>query len=143
MQGGTGQDNGSQPQGSNASGSGLDQGGAGEDVTSGKPNNPGPIDPNMSHGDGTVRPSEPVYAPSFVGGSGGQQINPKSDKPGDNTDPVQQVNSSNTSNGQSTVPLNQVSGQAAAQADRAMDSDHVPGALRGVIRDYFTGLQDR
>jgi hypothetical protein len=98
----------------------------------------------MSHGDGTVKgPNETVYAPSFAGGSGGTTLNPKSDNPNANGDPSQQTNQTSTSSGQSTVPLNQVSGQASQQADQAMDSDHIPGALRGVVRDYFTGLQGK
>ena len=127
----------------NAFGAGQGEGGAGKDVTQGNPRNSGPIDPNNGHSDGKVVPYEPVYAPSFAGGQGGQQLNPKSDAQRSPNDPTIQGDNASNPNGASTVPLNAVAGQAASQADKAMDADHIPGALRGVIRDYFTGLQSK
>jgi hypothetical protein len=87
-------------------------------------------------------PSESVYAPSFVGGSGGQVLKPNNDTTHNNgQDQLQTGDLANNPTGESVVPLSSVAGQAAAQADRAMDNDHVPGALRGIVHDYFTGLQ--
>ncbi len=132
-----------QAQGGSGSGAGQEQGGSGNDVTHGNPTNGGPIDPNNGHSDGSLTNNEPVYAPSFVGGSGGTQLNPSSDNPGNSNDPSQQADPNNSFAGTSTTPLSSIIGNVSAQADKAMDSDHVPGALRGVIRDYFTGLQSQ
>ncbi|MCC7447736.1 MAG: hypothetical protein IT324_09980 [Anaerolineae bacterium] len=137
---GTSQQQGSQQ---NGFGAGQGEGGAGKDVTQGNPRNSGPIDPNNGHSDGKVAPYEPVYAPSFAGGEGGQKLNPQSDAQRNPNDPTIQGENASNPGGASTVPLNAVAGQAAAQADKAMDADHIPGALRGVIRDYFTGLQSK
>jgi hypothetical protein len=129
---------------SSQTGSGVGSGVPGSDVTRGDPGNPGPVDPNMSHGSGEVLPPESVHAPSFVGGSGGTRVNPQgSTDPNAPSNSVPQDGQVDPVAGKSVVPLGQVAGQAAAQADQAMDSEHVPGSLRGVIRDYFTGLQSR
>jgi hypothetical protein len=90
-----------------------------------------------------VKSAETVYAPSFVGGSGGDKVDLKSDRPNKDTDPSQQGDFSQNPGGQSTVPIGSVAGQASSQADKAMDAERVPGALRGVIKDYFTGLQTK
>ncbi len=125
-------------------GSGVGSGSPGSDVTRGDAGNPGPVDPNMSHGSGEVLPYEAVHAPSFVGGSGGARVSPQgSTDPNAASDAAPQDSQVDPVAGKSVVPIGQVAGQAAAQADQAMDSEHVPGSLRGVIRDYFTGLQSR
>jgi len=82
-----------------------------------------------------------IYAPTFIGGQGGNNIRlPDQGRTGSN-DQVETGNFNNNPAGDSKVPLSAVAGAAAQQADRAMESDRVPGALRGVIRDYFSGIQ--
>ena len=93
------------------------------------------------HGGGGTTTNEHVYAPSFVGGQGGTALNPKGGGDPGNT-PGQPGNYVNpTDNSSASVPLDQVAANASSQADSAMDSDHVPIGLRGVIHDYFSGLQ--
>ena len=123
-------------------GAGQGAGGAGNDVTQGQQSSSsGPFNTNNGHSDGQPTQPENVYAPSFAGGTGGQKLQLNGDTSRNNgQDPVQNGDFANNPAGQSTVPLSSVAGQAAAQADRAMDSDHVPGALRGVVKDYFSGL---
>jgi hypothetical protein len=71
-------------------------------------------------------------------------LNPKSDTNNAQSDPAVKGDFGPNPAGQSNIKLlSDVAGQAAAQADRAMDTDHIPGALRGVVRDYFTGLQSK
>ncbi len=93
------------------------------------------------HSDGGLTTNERIYAPSFVGGNGGQALNPK----GNNADPGNTATSQqvivNPGEEPSTVPLGQVIDAASAQAANAMDAEHVPIGLRGVIREYFSGLQ--
>jgi hypothetical protein len=113
-------------------------------VTRHDPGNPGPVEPNMSHGSGETVLSNLPYDPSFVGGSGGASVSPQgSNNPNGASNAAPQGDQVNPTAGQSVVPLSAVAGQAASQADQAMDSEHVPGPLRGVIRDYFTGLQSQ
>lgn len=127
------------------SGAGQGSGGAGSDVTTGLPtNNPGPGDSQNGQGnDGSLANNDFVYAPSFIGGQGGQQINPSSQNPDNPNDPTEQGDYISNPTGDSMVPLGSVAGTASAQADQAMDTDRVPGSLRGVIRNYFTNLQER
>lgn len=141
--GGNGQQPGDNTGGPNSRGSGQGSGGAGNDVTTGNPNtnNPGNISTNNNPaGDGTLVQNERVYAPSFIGGNGGTNINPT----GAGGDPGALTNQStyiDPTTGNSTVPLGDVVAAAAAQAASAMDADYVPIGLRGVIHDYFSGLQ--
>ena len=95
------------------------------------------------HSDGSLVSNEHVYAPSFVGGSGGQTLNPPSNgQPGYTVvQPGTYVNPSDS--GSATVPLGQVVNSASSQANQAMDTDHVPIGLRGIIHDYFSGLQSK
>src|SRR5262249_9459646 len=121
-------------------GAGQGQGGAGNNVTTGKADpDPGAFDPNNGHGSGQVVPYEPVFAPSFIGGTGGQTLNPNGNNNSSEGQTTIQVQGPITW-ASATVPLSDVASQAAGQADAAMDIDHVPGALRGVVRQYFSGL---
>ena len=118
-------------------------GSSGNNVTSGSgatgaPN--GTMPTNNGHGDGSVVTNEHVYAPTFVGGSGGPSIDP-SNGASNGSVPSQPGSYTNPDTGTSNVPLDNVSAAAQAQADSAMDTDHVPIGLRGVIHDYFSGLQ--
>jgi hypothetical protein len=95
---------------------------------------------NNGHSDGSTVTNEHVYAPTFVGGTGGPTINPSGNS-NNGSIPSQPGSTVNPDTGTSSVPLDNVSGPAAAQADSAMNADHVPIGLRGVIHDYFSGLQ--
>jgi hypothetical protein len=114
-------------------------------VTRGQPDGrTGPGDSQNGQGNaGAQGNNDFVYAPSFIDGQGGEQINPSSQNPDNPNDPTEQGDFISNPTGNSVVPLGSVAGAAAAQADQAMDTDRVPGALRGVIRNYFTSLQER
>jgi len=139
--------------GSAAAGQGA--GGAGSDTTggtgggtgktgtgsSGTPG--GTIPTNNGQGDGTLTTTEHVYAPSFINGSGGTALAVPN---APNTDPGAPIVNPNNPNipqpANATVPLDTVIESAAAQSGVAMDAAHVPISLRGVIHDYFSGLQN-
>ncbi len=125
-----------------AGNAGLGQNNPGSDVTNVQPgNHTGPAVPGSAQGGGNVTPYEPVFAPWFMGGSGGVPLNPPNSNTNGNGE-ITQVQGPN-STGNATVPLSDVASQAASQADQAMDTDHVPGALRGVIRQYFSDLSNQ
>ena len=155
---GTGQDSGGSPAGSSAainnagstitgsgggSGAGQGAGGAGDNVTNGSGGSASgsTMDTNNGHGDGTIINNEHIYAPSFIGGTGGAALNPDANNPNGDGGAAQSGGYQSVQTGSATVPLTSVVGAAASQADAAMDSDHVPIGLRGVIHDYFSGLQ--
>jgi hypothetical protein len=112
-------------------------------VTSGVPTNQsGPGDSqNGSGNNGGTANNDFVYAPTFIGGDGGDKINPESDNPLNPNDPTESGDFTSNPTGNSMLPIGDVAGQASAEADRAMDNDRVPGSLRGIIRNYFSGLQ--
>ncbi len=122
------------------SGTGTGDGGAGNDVIGGNPNEQ-PINPNTNRGDGTLRKNDYIYAPSFVGGDGGAEVGLDGAGEPKEGDPVEEGDFTTNPYGKSGVKLGDAVGRAARQADEAMDLDRVPGALRGGIRDYFSGLQ--
>ncbi len=137
-EGGQGAGDPSAPPGQLSGGTGS---GTGSDTTSGQPGQPGGTGAvNGSTGDGTTAQTDRVYAPSFIGGQGGTTINPQgpAGQPGDRTN--QPVYTDPTT-GAAMVPLNDVINAASAQAANAADSEYVPLGLRGVIHDYFSGLQ--
>jgi hypothetical protein len=120
---------------------GLGAGEAGRDVLGGEPGEEGSeIRFSDQRGEGGLASNQFIYAPSFIGGDGGEMLNLSSDAEPDSTDTIEQVEAASPE-GESRVRVGSVIGLAASQADEAMDSDRVPGALRGVIREYFTGLQ--
>ncbi|MCC6973828.1 MAG: hypothetical protein IT322_07460 [Anaerolineae bacterium] len=124
----------------NAAGAGVGSGGSGSDVTEGKSNEQ-PINPNNQRGDGRLADNRFIYAPSFIGGEGGDKIGVESDQDPGETDPTETGDFTSNPEGESKVRVRNVVGAAKKQADQAMENDRVPGALRGVIREYFSGLQ--
>lgn len=120
---------------------GLGSGEAGRDVLGGEPSDEGgEIRFSDRRGEAGLAANQFIYAPSFIGGDGGATLNLSSDAEPNSTDTVEQVEAVSPE-GESRVRVGSVIGLAASQADEAMDADRVPGALRGVIREYFTGLQ--
>jgi len=137
-EGGGGAGDPSAPPGQLSAGTGSS---TGSDTTGGQPGQPGGTGSiNGGTGDGTTTQTDRVYAPSFIGGQGGATINPQgpAGQPGDRTN--QPVYTDPTT-GAAMVPINDVISAASAQAANAADSEYVPLGLRGVIHDYFSGLQ--
>jgi hypothetical protein len=124
-----------------AEGAGQGSGGSGRDVTTGDPSSSNQTNPNNGRSDGSLANNQFVYAPTFIGGEGGQQINPDTDPNAQQTEFLEQGEFSENPGGEAYVNLNEVIPAAADQANQAMDADRVPSALRGLIRGYFTGLQ--
>jgi hypothetical protein len=123
-------------------GSGVGSGDSGSDVTKGDPNSTSGIEPTNKSRDANLANNQYIYAPEFAASGGnGPKLGLQTDKPSSENAPVQPGDQGNNPTGESKVELGQVLGQAAKQADEAMDSDSIPGALRGVVREYFTGLQ--
>jgi hypothetical protein len=128
--------------GPGTAGAGTGDGGAGNDVTSGNPNEAA-ADSSKSgpQGDKGLDSDGLIYAPSFVGGDGGEKMGLDGEgRPGD-SDPLEMGDFTANPGGSTRVAIKDVAGIAAKQADEALENDRVPGALRGVVRDYFSGLQ--
>ncbi len=138
---GGGQVPGQQAGAEGAEGAGQGSGGAGNDTVEGTAGSGQPIEANNGRSDGTLAENDFIYAPTFIGGEGGQEINPRSGQPGSDSDPMELGEFSENPTGESRVPIRDVVGRAAAEADQAMETDRVPGALRGFIRQYFTDIQ--
>ncbi|MCC7209441.1 MAG: hypothetical protein IT323_19180 [Anaerolineae bacterium] len=128
-------------QGQASASQGIGSGESGRDVLGGDPTEQeGDIRYNNQRGEGGLASNQFIYAPSFVGGDGGAMVHLNSDAEPNSTDTVEQVESISPE-GVSDLSFSELMGMAASQAGEAMDMSRVPGALRGVIREYFTGLQ--
>jgi hypothetical protein len=127
--------------GEGAPSAGRGEGDVGRDITEGAAGDLEQVESNNQRGSGTLAEHEFIWAPSFVGGEGGPAIRLRSDAQREGTAPSEQGEFTANPLGESRIRLDAVIGLAARQADQAMDADRVPGALRGVIREYFTGLQ--
>lgn len=91
-------------------------------------------------GDGTLGNNEFIYAPTFIGGEGGETINPRSGRGGDD-ELIETGEFAQNPTGESRLPIREAVRRAAGGVDQALENDRVPGALRGFIRQYFTDLQ--
>jgi hypothetical protein len=123
-----------------AESAGRGSGGAGKDTTRGTPSSGEPIVAHRGSGDGALGDNEFIHAPSFIGGEGGEQINPHSGR-GSDDDLIQAGEFVRNPTGESRLPIREAVRRAAAAASQAMESERVPSALRGLIRQYFTDLQ--
>jgi hypothetical protein len=137
---GGGQVPGEQTGAEGAEGAGQGSGGAGNDTTEGTPSSGQPIEANNGNSDGALGNNEFIYAPSFIGGEGGDQINPRSGRGGDD-DLIETGEFSQNPTGESRLPIREAVRRAIGGVDQAMENERVPSALRGLIRQYFTDLQ--
>lgn len=136
---GGGQNPGEQAGAEGAEGAGQGSGGAGNDVTEGTPQS-GQAEAAGGGGDGTLGSNEFIYAPTFIGGEGGEQINPRSGR-GGNDDLIETGEFSQNPTGESRLPIREAVRRAVGGVEQALENDRVPSALRGFIRQYFTDLQ--
>ncbi|PJF31423.1 MAG: hypothetical protein CUN51_03575 [Candidatus Thermofonsia Clade 1 bacterium] len=122
-----------------AQSAGTGSGGAGTDTTEGTPAT-GQAEASGGGGDGTLGNNEFIYAPTFIGGEGGETINPRSGRGGDD-ELIETGEFSQNPTGESRLPIREAIRRAVGGVDQALENDRVPGALRGFIRQYFTDLQ--
>lgn len=98
----------------------------------------GDMETDNGPGDGGLRAFEPIYAPQHLGGEGGPEMAlPAGNDPGE----LVRELPSNPEIGSSSVPYNQVYGYYVDAAGRALEQQHIPLALRGYVRDYFSSLE--
>ncbi|MBO9310282.1 MAG: hypothetical protein J7551_10935 [Chloroflexi bacterium] len=119
-----------------AESAGQGSGGAGKDTTKGTPSDGEPVVAHKSSGDGALGDNEFIHAPSFINGEGGEWIDLRSDEA-----LIEAGEFVRNPTGESRLPIREAVRRAAADANRAMESERVPSALRDLIRRYFTDLQ--
>ncbi len=133
---GAGQSPGQGQSGGSGAGSGQSSGSEGQGPEAGND----PISQNNKPGDGGLSQYEPVYAPTHLGGSGGEEvILPGSDQPGGDVTGL-----SNTSPGDenpSTVPYVDVFPSYVEAYRQAIENGQVPPALRSLVKKYFSSLE--
>lgn len=144
-QGGQGQQGGGEGSGQGAS-SGSGQEGTGGGSGRGDPGQPGeggatggqmPIDngPNQ----GLERNYEPIYAPQFLDGEGGEQVDlPGSDESGEE---IRMVPGQGGVPGEAQVPYNAVYATYRDAAAEALDDSLIPLGMKEVVRQYFSSLE--
>jgi hypothetical protein len=134
------------PQGTNNQ-SGQNNGGSGSGSGSGdapETNQPGseadssPIPQNNGAGDGGESTYEQIYAPSLLGGAGGDTLGvPTSGEEGD----VVGTSPTTATDGQSLVPYTEVYSEYNQFNRQAIDNGEVPAQFMDVIRSYFSSIQ--
>lgn len=128
-----GQNNGQQ----GAGGSGQGQGN-GQLPQGGEAGN-GPIQPNGAS-DGGESGYEPLYAPSLLGGEGGEQVH----LPGQGDGSGETISTGPTNPGQpgrSNVPYDQVYAEYDEINNQAIENGQVPLDYQQIIRNYFDSLK--
>ncbi|MBZ0300792.1 MAG: hypothetical protein K8J31_13665 [Anaerolineae bacterium] len=117
-------------------GAGDIQGSAGEENTAGSPGGEAAQDNNPDGaGEGQF---DAVFAPRRIGGQGGPEIQLEPDT---SDVPVTEGEFAQNPSGQSLVPYNQVYSDYSNAANRSLESDYIPLALRDVVREYFSSLE--
>jgi hypothetical protein len=134
-------------QGQSSQQSGQSNGGSGSGSGSGsapQSNQPGseagssPIPQNNGAGNGGESAYEQIYAPSLLGGTGGDTLGlPTSGENGD----VVGTSPTTAENGQSLVPYTQVYSQYNQFNRQAIENGEVPAQFMDLIRNYFGSLQ--
>ncbi|MCS6870774.1 MAG: CvpA family protein [Anaerolineae bacterium] len=137
---GSGQSSGDQTGVQGAQSAGTGSGGAGNDTTQGTPPSGQAAEIGGGRGDGSLGNNEFIYAPTFIGGEGGEVINPRHGR-GSEDDLIETGELSQNPRGESRLPIREAVRRAVGGVEQALENDRVPGALRGFIRQYFTDLQ--
>lgn len=139
-QSGQGQGQGSSQNGQNGSsnsgsGHGQSQGSSGAGQEAGA----SPIPQGNGPGNGGESAFEQIYAPTFLGGNGGQLLPlPNSGQQGQT---IGQGPTTPGSPGQSLVPYQQVYSQYDQSYHQAIESGNIPFAFLDTIRNYFDSLK--
>jgi len=125
-----------QNNGGGGSGSGL--GSAPQSNSSGPEADSSPIPQNNGAGNGGESAYQQIYAPSLLGGAGGDTLGlPTSGENGD----VVGKSPTTAENGQSLVPYTKVYSQYNQFNRQAIENGEVPAQFMDLIRNYFDSLQ--
>ena len=133
-----GQSNQQSGQSNGGSGSGSGTGSAPQSNQPGSEAGSSPIPQNNGAGNGGESAYEQIYAPSLLGGAGGDTLGlPTSGENGD----VVGTSPTTAENGQSLVPYTQVYSQYNQFNRQAIENGEVPAQFMDLIRNYFGSLQ--
>jgi hypothetical protein len=133
-----GQSNQQSGQNNGGSGSGSGSGDAPQSNQQGDEAGSSPIPQNNGAGDGGESAYEQIYAPSLIGGAGGDTLGlPTSGEGGD----VVGTSPATATDGQSLVPYTNVFSQYQQFYYQAIDNGEVPPQFMDVIRNYFDSLK--
>ena len=128
-----------------APGAGEGEGGAGADVTSGAvdPEAQGEISTNNAPGgnDGAVEEFEGEFAPSTIGGAGGETLDVGGQTSESGGEPVVEGEFGPNPAGQSSLSYSGVYGDYQGIVSDALESGRIPLDQRDVIHDYFSSLE--
>jgi hypothetical protein len=125
-------------QNNGGSGSGSGSGSAPPSNQTGSEAGSSPIEQNNGPGDGGESAYQKIYAPSLLGGSGGDTLGvPTSGEDGD----VVGTSPTTAEDGKSLVPYTEVYSQYNQFNRKAIENGEVPAQFMDVIRNYFGSLQ--
>ena len=128
-----------QGQGNGSSGSGSGQGTSQSSSGAGQEAGASPIPQTNGPGNGGESAFEQIYAPTFLGGNGGQLLPlPNSGQQGQT---IGQGPTTPGNLGQSLVPYQQVYSQYDQSYHQAIESGNIPFAFLDTIRNYFDSLK--
>jgi len=133
-----GQQNQTGGQSNGGSGSGSGSGSAPQSNQPGSEAGSSPIPQNNGAGDGGESAYQQIYAPSLLGGAGGDLLGvPTSGENGD----VVGTSPTTAEDGQSLVPYTEVYSQYQQFNRQAVDNGEVPAQFMDLVRSYFSSLQ--
>lgn len=125
-------------QSNGGSGSGSGSGSAPQSNQSGSEASSAPIEQNNGAGDGGESAYQQIYAPSLLGGAGGDMLGvPTSGEDGE----VIGTSPTTAEDGQSLVPYTEVYSQYNQFNRQALENGEVPVQFMDVVRNYFGSLQ--
>ncbi len=125
-------------QSNGGSGSGSGSGSAPQSSQAGSEASSAPIEQNNGAGDGGESAYQQIYAPSLLGGAGGDMLGvPTSGEDGE----VIGESPTTAEDGQSLVPYTEVYSQYNQFNRQALENGEVPVQFMDVVRNYFGSLQ--
>jgi len=134
----SGQGNAQAGQTNGGSGAGSGSGSETQNGQAGSEAGSSPIPQNNGAGDGGESAYEQIYAPSLLGGTGGDTLGlPSSGEGGD----VVGTSPTTAEDGQSLVPYTNVFSQYEEFNRQAVENGEVPVQFMDIIRNYFDSLQ--
>ena len=133
------QANGQAGQTSAGSGPGSGSGSETQSGQAGSEAGSSPIPQNNSAGDGGESAYEQIYAPSLLGGTGGDTLGLPSSSGSDGD--VVGTSPTTATDGESLVPYSEVYAQYEQFNRQAVENGEVPAQFMDIIRNYFSSLQ--
>ncbi len=128
-----------QPAGSSDESSGASGAGQGESDGDDRPGGQQAAQSNDTPGgDGSEREFDSDFAPQNLDGGGDDEIRLETDA---SDAPAREGNLSENPSGEAALEYREVYSEYLESANRALERDYVPPALRDVVRDYFTSLE--